>query len=807
MSKYQHIFNSISDVVFIHHASSGDILFVNDKCEEVYGYSSEELIEQGMSLLMSGDQDYNINVAAVYLKRAAKGKEQIFEWKTKHANGKIFWVEVRLKSIVLDDVKRVLAVVRDITDRKVANEALARSEQFQKAVNFFSSSLINKNSEEEILWDVVLNCVEVLSFEDVVIYLKNKDGKLIQTAAYGDKKTSDGKVSEQLTLSIGEGVVGSVAQTGVGEIINDLSRDDRYIMDVVKRKSEISVPIRYQGEVLGVIDSEHPEKNFYTDLHLEVIETIASLTAIKIVQARSEEEVRKSEKRLKSILESSPDLIFVLDEDAIYREVYTINEDLLAAPKDELIGKKIDDFLPSKEVTSLKEAIQRVLTTKKPESREYLREKSNGEKGWFSAHVAFFEYQNRPSVILLSRDITENKLAQAEILESQKLLASINQNISEGLYRSYAKGGLVYVNQSFADMFGYDTIQEMLKINSSDMYANPVDREGLVDLGIGNKLVSNEEVLFKRKDGSTFWGLDSYLLTSDQDGNIIFDGAIRDISKQKNYAEQLKKLNEELISQNKVLALKEQELETFNEELISNRDNLVNILEELSDRNFELDQLVYKTSHDLRAPLRSVLGLTNLYHLEVKNPPNSYVKKIEERIHKMDDFIKSMLDYSRAGRLNVEYTEIDIASLINDCVSDLEFLEGFNTVRITTEINNNGLAVMTDELRLRIILSNIISNAFKYRNQKIKDSVLIILVNVSETEINISIQDNGIGIAKKYVSKVFDMFYRATEKSDGSGLGMYIVKQSVDKLEGNISVESKKGKGTVFRIGLPNRLP
>jgi len=800
MSKYQQIYNSINDVVFIHHASSGQILFVNDRCIDVYGYTPDELVEGGLSILTAEDSEFSMIKAKALLKKAAKGNEQVFEWKSKHANGRIFWAEVRLKSVILDDVKRVMAIVRDVTDRKITTEALMRSEQVLKAVNFFSTSLINKNSEEEILWDVIQNCVDVLQFEDVVIYVKNKENKLIQTAALGVKMTKEGFVSEQKTLSFGQGIVGSVAKSGKGEVVNDLSKDDRYLIDMVKKNSEISVPIMYQGEALGVIDSEHPQKDFYTDLHLEVIETIAALTAVKIVQARSDEAVRMSEKRLKSILESSPDLIFVLDQYGVYKEIYTIDEGLLAAPKDQLIGKKMDEFLPENEVLLLREVIKKVIKGKSSETKEYIRFKSNGEKAWFSAKIAYFDYQNNPSVLLLSRDITENKKAEIEITESQKLLASINKNISEGLYRSYAAGGLVYVNQAFADMFGYDSGEEMLSVKSLDLYADTTTRT------TEKKGKTNVEVEFKRKNGSTFWALNSYIFTVDQNGNEIFDGAIRDISRQKKSAEQLKELNQELIDQNKELALKEQEMETFNEELISNRDNLVKILEELSDRNFELDQLVYKTSHDLRAPLRSVLGLTNLYRLEVDNPPNSYVQKIEERINKMDDFIKSMLDYSRASRLSVKYAHVDIENLLDSCLSDLEFLEGFNAVEIIKNINNHDYEAMTDELRLKIILSNIISNVFKYRKVEEGNSFMKIDVDVLETEINITVEDNGIGIAKEYLGKVFDMFYRATEKSDGSGLGMYIVKQSIDKLEGSITVESEEGVRTMFKISLPNQL-
>ncbi len=682
MPKYQNIYNSISDVVFIHDASSGEILFVNNRCHEVYGYTPEQLMEGGLSMLLSEEADFNMEAAMSLMYKAANGEEQNVEWKTKSVDGRVFWVEVRLIAITLDGLKRVMALVRDISDKKIAIESLKRSEQFQKTVNFFSSSLINKKGEEEILSNVVQNCIEILEFEDVAIYMINDQNELIQTAGFGKLKAKNGKMSEQLVLSLGQGIVGSVAQTGKGIIVNDLSKDDRYIVDIVRKNSELSVPIKYQGKILGVIDSEHPQKGFYTDLHLEVIETIAALTAIKIVQARSEEEVRKN----------------------------------------------------------------------------------------------------------------------------ANLLASINQNISEGVYRSRASGGLVYVNQAFVDMYGYESVEEVLQIRSQNLYAEPKQRGDLTDSIKKNRERGNVEALYKRKDGSTFWGLNTFILTTDQDGNAVFDGAIRDISKQKKNAEQLKMLNKELILQNKELAFKEQELEAFNEELISNRDNLVKILEELSDRNFELDQLIYRTSHDLRAPLRSVLGLTNLYNIEVKNPPNTYVKKIEERIHKMDGFIKSMLDYSKASRLAVKYSEVDIGELVDDCIVDLEFLEEFKKVEIIKKISTNNLKVVTDKLLLNIALSNIISNAFKYRNPKIDNSFLKIMIDIQQTSIHLSLQDNGIGIGKEYLEKVFDMFYRATETSEGSGLGMYIVKQSIDKLEGSITVESKKGMGTTFIINIPNQL-
>jgi len=366
------------------------------------------------------------------------------------------------------------------------------------------------------------------------------------------------------------------------------------------------------------------------------------------------------------------------------------------------------------------------------------------------------------------RDITAEREAQQKIEESQRILESINRNISEGLYRSYSKGGLIYANDAFAKMFGYENAEEILKVKSLDLYAQPKDRKGATKAVLELGYRSNVETHFKRKDGSTFWGLNSFVLTSDHEGNYIFDGAVRDVSSEKKAAEKLNRLNKELV-----------------------------------ERNFELDQLVYKTSHDLRSPLRSILGLTNLMKVENTSIEVDYFERIEDRILKMDDFIKSMLDYSRASRLELKKEKVNFREVIAECVGNLEYLDGFDDYVIVQNYHKNMACCHLDRLRLSIVCSNIISNAFKYRNTKAKECFLKIDVKIENQLLKIVFEDNGIGIAKKYLNNVFDMFYRATEMSEGSGLGMYIVKQALDKLNGDIQIESKLRVGTKISIEIP----
>ena len=251
----------------------------------------------------------------------------------------------------------------------------------------------------------------------------------------------------------------------------------------------------------------------------------------------------------------------------------------------------------------------------------------------------------------------------------------------------------------------------------------------------------------------------------------------------------MKTLNEELTNQNLQLAAQEAELK--------------NALNELSERNFELDQLMYKTSHDLRSPLCSIMGLLNLANLDTDpNNHKIYLDKVKDRITKLDDFINSMLNYARVNRAELEMVPINLEEVARNSLKELEYLENFDKVKTELTATNNGI-FKTDKLRINIIFSNIISNAFKYYNPA-HNSFLKIKIDTTPEYAKLEFSDNGIGIKPEHMDKIFNMFYRATERSQGSGLGMYIVKQAVEKLNGTISIQSDYGVGTNIIITLPN---
>lgn len=208
-----------------------------------------------------------------------------------------FWLNWWFVGSVLLVVGALIWRILKVRNKKIMEQ---REElEAEQAINYFAASLQETSSVKDILWDVAKNCIGRLHFEDCVIYIADHKRKvLIQKAAYGPKSPVSYEIKEPIVIPFGKGITGHVALSGKAELIADTTKDPRYIVDDQFRYSEITVPIIYDGKVLGIIDCEHSKKGFFTQKHLSILKTIASLCANKIVKARAEKEKQQAEKIL-----------------------------------------------------------------------------------------------------------------------------------------------------------------------------------------------------------------------------------------------------------------------------------------------------------------------------------------------------------------------------------------------------------------------------------------------------------------------------------------------------------------------------
>lgn len=230
-----------------------------------------------------------------------------------------------------------------------------------KAVSFFSTSLSTKESIEEVLWSITKDVIHRFGFVDCVIYTYDEDRlELVQQAAYGSKNPSRENIYNKIKLDLGEGIVGSVAASKKAEIIHDTSDDPRYIVDDVSRLSEICVPILINGELFGVIDSEHPEKAFFTEKHLHLLHIIAALCGQRIKELR----IKSKKKPFSRANEYFKKLEQLMNRQKIYRnpslslscaaEALGISACYLSSMINALLNKSFIDFVNEYRVNDVK---------------------------------------------------------------------------------------------------------------------------------------------------------------------------------------------------------------------------------------------------------------------------------------------------------------------------------------------------------------------------------------------------------------------------------------------------------------------
>jgi signal transduction histidine kinase len=226
--------------------------------------------------------------------------------------------------------------------------------------------------------------------------------------------------------------------------------------------------------------------------------------------------------------------------------------------------------------------------------------------------------------------------------------------------------------------------------------------------------------------------------------------------------------------------------------------------EELLKINAELDSFVYSASHDLRAPIASLLGLVEVARLEKDNTSLDRLLDMQKRsLLKLDNFIHDIVSYSRNNRLEVQVEPVDFITLIEGIFEQLYFMDHLVQLDCRIIITPN-LNFFSDSKRIAVILNNFISNAIKYADISKPNPFVEVRVDKSPDGVIISVQDNGDGIETEHLPKIFEMFYRATQKSSGSGIGLYIVHEITNKMKGSIKVESVKKVGSKFMVSLPN---
>jgi signal transduction histidine kinase len=244
-----------------------------------------------------------------------------------------------------------------------------------------------------------------------------------------------------------------------------------------------------------------------------------------------------------------------------------------------------------------------------------------------------------------------------------------------------------------------------------------------------------------------------------------------------------------------------EQLSKTNEELQLTLETVQRQKEIIQHKNSELDAFFYRISHDLRGPVSSLLGLSTLAKREVTDPKAlEYIDRQYQQTARLDHIIDGLINLTTLNHTDLPRQRIDFHKMIDECISSMNEMPNFSKLSFKTEISPE-LEFTCEWILLQAIFQNLIENSIKYSRGQ--DPYVNIRIYQEERWLKVEVEDNGHGIPKEHQHKVFNMFYRATQRANGTGLGLYILKRSVDRLQGTIEIKSEEGYGSTFTVKLP----
>ncbi|MEN7548986.1 PAS domain S-box protein [Rapidithrix thailandica] len=494
--------------------------------------------------------------------------------------------------------------------------------------------------------------------------------------------------------------------------------------------------------------------------HFELVERHVS-------ERQLNQEIQLSKERYELMLDSVTDAIWVFDFQWKVKLCNSAAHKNLQLPKNEITHQTFQELFPDKLDSPLYIGYQLVMKNRATTTVTY-KDIRKGKTHWYQAQI----YPVKDGILSITTEVTYRKVAEQKLKESEEKYRLLSENSRDLICLHDTDGTFLYITPSVKEILGYDAKELLgtlpLAIIHREDYQAKV--QGSASKILQGQINEKLEYRIRKKDGSYVYFETNMQPIFNTSGVLIrLQSTSRDITARK-------------LAEEKIIA--------------KNR--------ELEKANKELDQFVYSASHNLRAPLSSILGLINITKLSFQDEGVlEYFQMMEKSIRKLDETIHEINDYSKNNRVEIRVEKVDFEALVTQSIEDLFYLEELKRIKFSTNIQCD-TPFFSDRNRLQVVLTNILSNAVKYQNLDQTHPQINIDIKASNQQVFIKVKDNGIGISPNYQEKVFNMFFRATDKASGSGLGLYIVKETINKLKGTIHICSKEYVGTEVSIWLPS---
>ena len=665
-----------------------------------------------------------------------------------------------------------------------------KNNHFFEAINEFGLSLVGKNNLNEIAWVVSEKLIHKYDLDNCFIYAI-KDNQCYQITPFENQ----GKVRQdrfkKLKIPLGTGIVGTVAASGKGEIVNDTSQDKRYRINDVFRNSELTVPITYEGMTIGIIDSEHTQKDFFNDEHFNFFSIIANIISLLFKNSLIEQKnqdlrtgIRKNIHILDSVVDNLHTGVLLFDE---RDKIAMINSEFKRIFKISFEDKNIigvDQAQVAKDYEGLFVTPDKfygfVDRAKNIKQKTLIKgvELKNGSI-IDCDFIPLMSDQEYIGQLWQVRDVTQEFRFNERIERSEEKYRGLIENMHLGLLEVDHEHRILRAYDWFCDMLGY-TEEEIIGKNAVDLFSANRDQINLIDYHSDLRLEgrpSSYEVQLRKKSGALIWVIISGAPLFDEQGQMVGSLGIHfDITDRKNLESEIKKAY--------------QEVEISRE---AEKAFLANI------------------SHEIRNPLNAIIGLTHLlYDTKPTQKQLSHLEGLKHSSSILMGLISNVLDLSKieSGVMELSEQSLNIRTIIDPLLKIVGFNLDHKSIKYLNKLSQEvNFQVKADPVVINQIFLNLLSNATKFTE---RGSIEVfgepISVKGDKTNFLFSIKDTGIGISAPLVEDIFNSFKQADAetklKYGGTGLGLSIVKNLITIYDGEIKVKSQSGQGAEFTFNL-----
>ncbi|MBC7449912.1 MAG: PAS domain-containing sensor histidine kinase [Cytophagales bacterium] len=481
-----------------------------------------------------------------------------------------------------------------------------------------------------------------------------------------------------------------------------------------------------------------------------------------------ENEKENSRQAFEKLIELSPDAIFIQSTEGKLLFSNPAGLKLLSATDEkQLVGMSVMDFIHQ----DSKEEVEQRMASSDDVKRKVSEQKAirlDGSLVDIEVVAVSFIFNGEPAEQVIARDVSDQIVAREALYKSREEFRTLADNSTDIISRINRELRFTYINKAITNT----THQP------PGFYIGKTPREA----GFTKELYTSIGQLIKK------------VIQTGKSTSGYFENPQQESGFRYAYITIVPEYNQdgELVS---VLKTIRDVSEIKNNEL------------KLIQAGKDLDHFVYSASHELRAPLKSILGLTGIAMVDIQQniytDQVEYLRRIKKSVLRLDETVKDIIEYSRNTRLDIQKEHITFNELIDTILIDLSALQHAGAIEIIKNIQDER-PFYSDFRRIRIVLTNIISNSIKYYDPSKHAPRIEIIVQTFDDHCQIVVSDNGIGISKEYLDRIFNMFFRATDRNEGDGLGLYIVQEILTKLEAQITVDSTLGEQTSFTIIIPN---